>query len=279
MNIAQADFDFVCELVRTQSGIELERGKEYLVEARLSTLINREKIDSISALVLRLKTDPTGLLRRHVVEAMTTNETSFFRDLYPFEALKKQVLPNLIARRCGSKALSIWCGASSTGQEPYSIAMTLCESFPELANWRVTLIATDISTEMIERSRQGKYNQIEINRGLPARLQVKYFDKVGVEWQIKPRLRQMIDFREMNLAQKWPLMLPVDVIFLRNVLIYFNDAAKRQILSNIRQVLAPDGYLFLGCAETTLCLDDSYERIEMEKTSCYRVKRAAAVAA
>jgi chemotaxis protein methyltransferase CheR len=279
MAIAKADFDYVCDLVRTASGIVLEAGKEYLVDARLTTVIRQQKIDSIGTLVTRLRADRSDPLHRLVTEAMTTNETSFFRDHHPFEAFKKVVLPELMARRNATKTLSIWCGASSTGQEPYTIAMTLCESIPNLRDWRLTFIATDISAEMIARSKAGKYNQIEVNRGLPATMLVKYFEKHGLEWQIKEPLRKMIDFREMNLTHNWSSLPPMDVVFMRNVLIYFDTDTKRAILGRLRQVLKSDGSLFLGCAETTLCLDDAFERTAIEKSGCYRLRSAAMVKA
>jgi len=210
---------------------------------------------------------------------MTTNETSFFRDLHPFEALKRVVIPNLVASRAASKSLSIWCGATSTGQEPYTVAMILRETIPQIDQWKLTFIATDISSEMVARCRGGKYSQIEINRGLPATMLVKYFDKQHLEWQAKESLRRMIDFREMNLLQTWPAMPPMDIVFLRNVLIYFDQPTKQEILRKMRGLLKPDGVLFLGCAETTLSIDDAYERVEIEKSGCYRLKHAAAAAA
>jgi chemotaxis protein methyltransferase CheR len=278
MAIATTDFEYICGLIRTKSGIVLETGKEYLVEARLTALIRQQKIDSLATLVAKLRSNPNDPLHRLAVEAMTTNETSFFRDHHPFEALKSTVIPALMAKRAGTKSLSIWCGASSTGQEPYTIAMTLCEAIPKLSEWKLTFIATDLSAEMVARSRAGKYNQIEVNRGLPAPLMVKYFERNGLEWQIKEPLRKMVDFREMNLTTSWPLLPQMDIIFMRNVLIYFDTETKKTILARTRQVLKPDGYLFLGCAETTLCLDDAYERMQIEKSGCYRIRQTPTLA-
>ncbi len=273
MAIATSDFEYICGLIRTKSGIVLEAGKEYLVEARLTALIRRQKIDTLATLVAQLRSNSNDPLHRLAVEAMTTNETSFFRDHHPFEALKSTVIPALMAKQAATKSLNIWCGASSTGQEPYTIAMTLCEAIPKLSEWKLTFIATDLSAEMVARSQAGKYNQIEVNRGLPAPLMVKYFERHGLEWQIKEPLRKMVDFREMNLTTPWPLLPQMDLIFMRNVLIYFDTATKKTILAQIRQVLKPDGYLFLGCAETTLCLDDGYERTQIEKSGCYRIRQ------
>ena len=279
MAIDKSDFEFVRDLVRANAGIVLEDGKEYLVEARMTGMIRQEKLASVAALVARLRAHPGDPLLQKVVEAMTTNETSFFRDVHPFDALKKAVLPALLARRAATRSLSIWCAASSTGQEPYTIAMTLCEAVPALESWKLNFLATDISSEMVARSRAGTYNQIEINRGLPAALMVKYFEKHGLEWRAKQRLRDMVQFREMNLTQAWPAMPPADIVFMRNVLIYFDANTKREILMKLRRVLQPDGYLFLGCAETTLCLDDAYERLQVEKSGCYQLRRPAAVRA
>jgi chemotaxis protein methyltransferase CheR len=279
MAIAKTDFDFICDLVRAKSGIVLEPGKEYLVESRLGALIRKHKLDSIAALVSQLRANSRDPLHQATVEAMTTNETSFFRDRHPFEALKKVVLPAVLSAHAATKSLSMWCAASSTGQEPYSIAMTLCDVLPTIDQWNINFVATDISTEMITRSAEGKYNQIEINRGLPASLMVKYFDKVGLEWQVKEPMRRRIQFRELNLTRDWPGLAMMDIIFMRNVLIYFDSQTKQSILKRVRSVLKPDGYLFLGCAETTMCLDDSFERSQIEMSGCYRIKQAAVKAA
>jgi chemotaxis protein methyltransferase CheR len=275
MSIAAAEFSFISALVHKRSGILLEPGKEYLVEARLAPIVRQEKIESIGALVTRLQAEPASPLVQKVVEAMTTNETSFFRDAHPFEALRRVVIPQVMEARKAQKTLSIWCAASSTGQEPYTIAMTLREHFPALATWKLTFIATDISAEMVRRSREGKYSQIEVNRGLPAALMVKYFQKQGLEWQIDASLRSMIDFREMNLTTPWTLMPPMDIVFMRNVLIYFDQPTKKDILGRVRRIMKPDGFLFLGCAETTMSLDDSFERVQVDKSGCYRMRGAA----
>jgi chemotaxis protein methyltransferase CheR len=279
MAIAASDFQFVSDLVRRKSGIVLEAGKEYLVEARLSALVRHEKVESIEALVARLRASASDVMNRKVVEAMTTNETSFFRDIHPFEVLRKQVIPALVASRAVSRSLSIWCAASSTGQEPYTIAMMLSEAIPNLREWKMTFVATDISTEMVARSRAGRYGQIEINRGLPAAYLVKYFKKDGLEWQVSDALRSMIEFRTMNLTEAWSGVPTADVVFMRNVLIYFDTATKREILGKARRVLKPDGYLFLGSAETTMGLDEGFERAPFEKSGCYRVRSAVATAA
>jgi chemotaxis protein methyltransferase CheR len=277
VDISKIDFKFVCDLVRRRSGIVLEAGKEYLVETRLGAVARRMNIASLDALIVRLRASDDASLETQVIEAMTTNETSFLRDLHPFAALKSSVLPEIVKSR-PNKELSIWCGASSTGQEPYTIAMMLHEAIPTIAAWKLTFVATDLSGEMIARSKAGRYNQIEISRGLPAPLLVKYFDKQGTEWVVQDKLRQMIEFREMNLTTPWPSLPACDLIFMRNVLIYFDPETKKQILAKCRRLLRPDGYLFLGGAESTMGLDDHYERVTLDKAGVYRLKAAAQAA-
>jgi len=271
MAIIGADFEFVQDLVRVKSGIVLEPGKEYLVESRLLPLARKEGFASISDLVAGLRRGPVNGLHYRVVEAMTTNETTFFRDYKPFELLRTKVLPELVSRRGSTRSFSLWCAASSSGQEPYSIAMLLREHFGFLSTWRVDLIASDISREMLARTRQGRYSQLEVNRGLPAAYLVKYFRKEGTDWQVRDELRQMLSLREINLADPWPAMPQLDIIFMRNVLIYFSVESKKEILAKARRLLKPDGYLFLGGAETTLNLDDNYEAVPGLAT-CYRVR-------
>lgn len=274
MSISAPDFDYVRTLVCDQAGIVLENGKEYLVESRLGPLAKRSGYASLDSLVAALRrSDAT--LRRTVVEAMTTNETTFFRDIEPFEALRKHVVPELLAARSASKELKIWYGASSTGQEPYSVVMMLLEHFPQLATWNVTHHATDINLEVLERARQGKYNQIEMNRGLPVTYLVKYFQKCGLEWQLKSIVRDRVRFEQMNLVKAWPTLPVFDIVMLRNVMIYFDIEAKKQILGKIRRQLKPDGYLFLGGAETTMGLSESFQRMQFDRAGCYRTSEAA----
>jgi chemotaxis protein methyltransferase CheR len=269
MAISQAEFDIVRTLIRTDAGIVLEPGKEYLVEARLGPLARREGLASTSELIARLGRI-RGALHTKVVEAMTTNETIFFRDIEPFEVLRKEVLPQMIEARRASRRLHIWCGASSTGQEPYSIAMTLLD-MPELATWTVDILATDISTDVLARAKGGLYSQLEVNRGLPAAQLVKHFEKKGLEWQISEKVRKMVRFDYLNLMKPLPPMSPPDIVFLRNVLIYFDTTDKSAILTRIRGAMRQDGFLFLGAAETTRNLDDRFERLPFSKTGCYRI--------
>lgn len=272
------DLTFVCDLVRRRSGIDLDSAKEYLVEARLLPLSRKLGLASLDMLLTKLK-QRDAAIERDAVDAMTTNETSFFRDIHPFEALKKSILPELIARRAGEKRLNIWCAASSTGQEPYTIAMLLRENFPQLASWNVTFIASDLSRDVLKRAKAGRFSQLEVSRGLPAPLLVKYFTKQGLEWEIAPALRDMIDFREINLLEPWPSMPLLDVVFIRNVLIYFSTETKKPILERIRSRMRPDGALFLGVAESTMNVDEQFVRAPQEKSGCFQIKSVARAAA
>jgi len=270
--VTAEDYAYVANLLRERCALVLEPGKEYLIKARLTPVAQRNKFESIPLLINRIRREQPHGLMTEVVEAMVTTETSFFRDIHPFETLKKTVLPELIERRRGLRQLNIWCAASSSGQEPYSLALLLKEHFPELASWRVNLSATDISQEMLQRSRAGRYSQLEVNRGLPTPLLLKWFRQEGVHWQLDDQIRNMVSFSPLNLATPWPAMPPWDLIFLRNVMIYFDNAVKTQILGRAARVLGQDGYLLLGGSETTLSLDDSFARIETLKAGFYQLK-------
>ena len=270
MSLSQAGFDFIRTLVQQRSAIALDPDKVYLAEARLLALARREGFGSVAAFVEHLRTAPANGLHQQVVEAMATNETSFFRDHHPFEGLRQVVLPELLRRRAAERRLSIWCAACSSGQEPYSVALLLREHFPQTAGWQLRLLASDLSDEMLERARQGRYSRMEVNRGLPARLLVKYFEQQGADWCLRADVRRMVEFRRINLAEGWPALPALDVILLRNVLIYFDVPTKKAILNRVRQVLRPDGFLFLGGAETTLNLDDAFERVPLDRAGCYR---------
>ncbi|MSR63057.1 MAG: protein-glutamate O-methyltransferase CheR [Planctomycetes bacterium] len=272
--MSEQDFGFLRTFLREQSSIQLEPGKEYLAECRLTPVARALGLKDIAELVALIRRGTSVDARRRSLEAMTTNETSFFRDVHPFETLRDHVLPEIVRARAGERALNIWCAASSSGQEPYTIAMVIREHFPQVAGWRVRIIGTDISTEMLRRTREGRYSQLEINRGLPARLLLKYFERQGLEWQIKKELRDMVDAQEVNLAKRWPSWPIFDVIFLRNVLIYFDVATKREILGRARKLMRLDGALFLGGAETPMGLDDSLKRTQAGPSWCYRLAAA-----
>jgi chemotaxis protein methyltransferase CheR len=272
MSITTSDFQFVAQLVRQRAAIVLETGDEFLVESRLALLARRQSFPSLDGLIRTLRDGANEQLLGDVVEAMTANETSFFRDPLVFDALKQSVLPELIIARRPRRQLSLWCAAASSGQEPYSMAMLLRESFPETKDWSIRLTASDISHEMLARAREGVYSQLEVNRGLAPSWLTRYFEPDRTEWIIKDELRRMIDFKQINLIDSWPPLGPCDLILMRNVLLYFDRAAKRSILAKVAKVLAPDGLLVLGAAETAIDLSDLFDRISFDRLSCYRRK-------
>lgn len=272
MSISPQDFDFVSKLLRAECAIVLEKGKEYLVESRLAPICRDKGFPTLEGLVAALKGNADSGLKQQVVEAMTTNETSFFRDIEPFENLRKVILPEIIEKRTASRTLNIWCAASSTGQEPYSIAMLLREHFPQLNDWKISFIASDISQEVLARAKSGRYSQLEVNRGLPVTYLVKYFKKEGTDWFINEDIRKMIRFEAINLVKPFSIISDIDLVMIRNVLIYFEVDIKKNILAKIRKIMKPDGFLLLGAAETTLNLDDNFIRRAVGKGSCYVLK-------
>jgi chemotaxis protein methyltransferase CheR len=267
------DLEYIRLLLREEAAIDLEHDKGYFVEARLDVLATREGFPSSSELMAGLKLGKHDGLRLKAVEAMTQNETSFFRDARPFEELRRSILPDLIARRAEHRRLKIWSAACSSGQEPYSLALMLLEDFPELGDWDVSILASDLSTEMIDRARAGRYSQVEVNRGLPAALLIEHFRRDGLEWMIEEPVRRSVEFRTINLAGQWPTMAGLDLIVLRNVLIYLAIDGRKDILAKAAGALATDGYLWLGTAETTINIDDRFERVEPECGSIYRLRR------
>jgi chemotaxis protein methyltransferase CheR len=271
VSITGEDFEYMRTFIRARAAIALDPGKEYLVETRLQPVALREGFADLAALVRRLRAGPPAALELAVVEALTTNETSFFRDWRPFEALRTSILPDLLARRASSRRLNVWSAACSGGQEIYSLAMLLREHFPQLATWEVALHATDLSTEMVERTRAGRFTQLEVNRGLPAPLLVKYFKRDADAWCVDPSLRALVRASQLNLAGLWPTLPMMDLVLLRNVLIYFDVPTKKLVLDHLRQKLAPGGVLFLGTAETTLGVTEGYVCAEAAGTTFFRV--------
>lgn len=259
MNLSPRSFAYVAELVRREAAIVLEPGKEYLVEARLQPLARAGGFAHLDAYVTHLQTHAGYAARADVVEALTTNETSWFRDREPFDVLVSHVIPDLMARNAGRRKISVWSAACSSGQEAYTIAMLLHEHVVS-RGWQVEILATDIAPSMVARTREGRYSQLEIGRGLPAPLMVKHFQRAGTQWQVSDQLKSMVRVQTMNLATPFPPMPVFDLVFLRNVLIYFDQPTKRSVLQRARQVMSPDGYLFLGGAETTLGVDESWHR-------------------
>lgn len=273
-DLSTIDFDFIRDLLHREAAIVLEAGKEYLAENRLQPLVRRHGLAGIGDIVSRIRNGDRAL-SVEVVDALTTNETSFFRDSHPWDALRDQWLPELVEKRRATKSLNVWFAAASSGQEPYSFAMLLHEHFPEVVrDYTVRLIATDISPSMLERCRSGRYSQLEVNRGLPARLMVEYFERDGLDFVAAPELRDMLELRELNLAQarQWYALPRVDLVFCRNVLIYFDVPTKQAIFSQIHRQLNPDGLLLLGASETTIGLTEDYQLEMQGKTTCYRPK-------
>ena len=269
MTVAAPTFQYVRELVHRESAIVLVPGKEYLVEARLTPVARALGVATVDALVDRLRTRPDRTLQAQVVEALTTNETSWYRDGDPFTALRTVVLPEITARPGFDGTVRIWSAACSSGQEPYTIAMELAE-LPAPRPVRGQILATDLSAAMVRRTEAGRYSQLEVNRGLPAPKLVRYFVRQGTEWQIDPKLRAMVTARTMNLAVPFPALGSFDIVFLRNVLIYFDVPTKQGILRRIRSVMRPNAYLFLGSAEVTVGIDDTWLRTSVGRCSFYR---------
>jgi len=275
MPINDVDFQYIRQLVRTRTSVSLTEDKAYLVESRLTSLAQQVGLSSVSQLIQKLRIQSFDDLHLQVIELMMTTETWFFRDSYPFEAVRERILPELINKRQNQRSLNIWCAASSSGQEPYSLAILLKEHFPQLASWTISLIASDISHKMLNKARQGNYSQHEMSRGLSPYLREKYFQLRGKEWQLTTEIRQMIAFRQFNLIESWTPMPLMDIIFLRNVLIYFDVEMKQAILAKVRQLLKPDGYLFLGGGETTINLDRAFKPVRFNKAIYYQVSMTA----
>jgi chemotaxis protein methyltransferase CheR len=251
------DYEYLQKILKDRSGLVLSADKKYLLESRLMPLARKAGVAGISELVQTMKAGSEPMIS-DVVEAMTTNETFFFRDKTPFEHFQNTVIPDLIKARAGKRSLRIWCAAGSTGQEPYSLAMIMKELGGALTGWRVEIVATDLSPEVLEKSRTGVYTQFEVQRGLPIQLLVKHFTQTGTTWQLNADMRAMVQFKQFNLLQDYAHLGKFDVIFCRNVLIYFDQATKTDIFSRFAKVSEADGYLFLGAAETVIGLTDRY---------------------
>jgi chemotaxis protein methyltransferase CheR len=264
-----ASFARIQALVKERAAIVLEPSQEYLVESRLEPIAKARGYRNVDEMCQYLRSAGADLVSE-LVEAMTTNETSFFRDHAPFEALRLHVLPDLITRRAEVRQLDMWCAASSTGQEPYSVALLIREHFPELDSWNVRILATDLSKSVLEKARAGRYRQVDINRGVCATYLGKYFKRDGNEYEIDREVKKLVRFEEVNLIQNWPLLPTFDLIFLRNVLIYFDVEAKRSILTRAHRQLTPDGYLFLGGSEALPGDDLGFDRLPIARAGCYR---------
>lgn len=274
MSVRREDFDYIRTLLKEHSGVSLEDGKEYLLEVRLSTLYGEMKVESIAEMVEVLRRDGNAALRERVLNSLLTNETYFFRDIHPFEMLRTEVLPELFAVRASKKHLRIWSGACSTGQEPYSVAMLVNDLLERFPGFTVEIVATDISEENLERARAGKYNHAEVNRGLPAQMLIRHFTKKEAIWEVNESIRRMVSFRRLNLFGSWAGIDRADLILLRNVLIYFDQDAKKEIIARIRRNVAKDGAVILGASETVLGLSEEFHIVHSGKASLYRPKVA-----
>ena len=265
------DFEFIRKFIKDQAAIILEPGKEYLVESRLTPIAKESGFPSLDGLINEIRLRPTDDLKLKIIDSMTINETLFFRDIHPFEVLKNTILPELISKKSDRK-LNIWCAAASSGQEPYTIAMILKEHSEKLKNWNINFIASDISMKMLAKAKDGVYNQLEVNRGLPTSYLIKYFEKKGADWQIKKEIRDTVNFQKINLMNPWSIS-GMDLVFMRNVLIYFNVETKKEIFKRIENTLHADGYFFLGGSETTIGINNEFERIGVNKVPCYKLKK------
>ncbi|ABY29932.1 MULTISPECIES: CheR family methyltransferase [Methylorubrum] len=255
--MTEADFAFLRDYLRKRSGLSLGAEKRYLVESRLTPVCRRFNIATLTDLVGTLRVSREGPLEKAVVEAMTTNETFFFRDRAPFDLFRDVLLPKAIAARSPQRRLRIWSAAASTGQEPYSLAMMIQEAAAQLAGWQIEIVGTDLSTEVLEKARLGLYSHFEVQRGLPVQLLVKHFTQVGEQWRISPSLAGMVSFRPLNLLNPFEHLGQFDIVYCRNVLIYFDAPTKTDVLERIAKTLAPDGALLLGAAETVIGLTEA----------------------
>jgi chemotaxis protein methyltransferase CheR len=254
--MTELEFEYLRSFLKQRSGLALTAEKRYLVESRLTPVCRRFNLAALGDLIGALKLGQDGAIERAVVEAMTTNETFFFRDRIPFDLFRDTILPEALARNASKRRLRIWCAAASTGQEPYSLAMLLQEAGPKLAGWQVEIVATDLSTEVIEKAKLGLYSHFEVQRGLPVQWLIKYFTQIGEQWQIAQSLRSMVDYRQLNLLHSFTSLGQFDVIYCRNVLIYFDAPTKSDVLARLAAQLAPGGALLLGAAETVIGLTD-----------------------
>jgi chemotaxis protein methyltransferase CheR len=276
--VTPLDYDFLRNFLKTRSGLVLSNDKQYLIESRLMPIVRKDGLTGISDLVQKLKGPGSEPLALRVTEAMTTNESFFFRDKTPFDHFKDVMMPALIKARAAKRHLRIWCAAASTGQEPYSLAMILKEMGPQLAGWRIEILGTDLSGEVLDRAKAGIYTQFEVQRGLPIQLLLKYFVQNGDQWTIAPEIRSMVHYRTLNLLNDFSALGTFDIVYCRNVLIYFDQPTKIDVLNRTAKLTAPDGYLLLGAAETVVGLTESYKPVQ-DRRGLYMPAAKAPIAA
>lgn len=278
MSITPLEFDYVSGLIRRTSAIVLDRGKEYLIESRLQPVAESHGLKTVNELIRRLQNEsaPSSALQTEVTDALTTNETYFFRDVTPFETLRADILPPILEQNLMQRSLNVLSAACSTGQEAYSIAIILREHFPQLASWTIKIHAVDLCSTALARARAGRYSASEVQRGLPPEMLAKYFrPDEGGHWIVKDELRALVEFRQLNLLHAWPYTQPFDIVFLRNVLIYFDLPTKQAILSKARAHVQPQGILFLGGAETTINISPHWYPVRHAKATVYKPERRA----
>jgi len=264
------NFLFIRRLLKERAGLILGDSKDYLVRTRLAPTVRRLGLDDADQLIEEIRRNPSHPLREEVIEAMVTTETSFFRDVHPFETLQQVILPRLINARENEKQLRFWSAACASGQEIHSLAMLIEEFFPGLRDWKILFLASDFSRSMLKRTRDGLYSQLEVNRGIPARLLLKYFHREGLNWRILPSIRDKISVQQINLTEPLPSLPTMDIVFLRNVLIYFDVQTRHDVLAAIHRLLKPDGYLLIGGVETMIGLGEFFSREVIANTSIYR---------
>ncbi len=270
------DFNLLAKMIKDKSGLTLTKDKAYLLESRLLPVARKHQMKNLDELVMRLRTRQEQGLVRDVVEAMTTNESFFFRDIKPFDQFKQVVLPYLLQTRANAKSIKIWSAACSSGQEPYTLAMILKEERARLAGWHIEIVATDLSTEILAKAQAGLYSQFEVQRGLPIQMLMKYFKQAGDRWQIDAGLRDMIRFRPFNLLEDMTALGQFDVIFCRNVLIYFDQPTKQMVLERMARQLSQDGFLYLGGAETVVGITDKFQPMTNHRGIYHHANAAAA---
>ncbi|MCF6215632.1 MAG: protein-glutamate O-methyltransferase CheR [Emcibacter sp.] len=266
------DFELLSKILKERSGLVLSEDKVYLLESRLTPIARKKGMETLDDLINEIRLRRKEDLLREVTDAMTTNESFFFRDNTPFDLFKEDVLPALMKNRA-NKRLRIWCAAASTGQEPYSLGIILKEMEAQLSGWTIEIIGTDLSQDVLDKAKAGIYSQFEVQRGLPIKLLMKYFTQAGEMWQISEDIRNMVAYKPYNLLDSFGALGKFDVIFCRNVLIYFHQETKADVLNRLREQMPEDGTLFLGAAETVLGLTDKFKPVSgkrgLYKTSDY----------
>ena len=256
------DFDFLREMLKKSSGLVLSDEKQYLIESRLAPVVKKLNHDSLESMVAELRRNSSSMLKNQIVEAMTINESFFFRDKVPFDNFENTMLPKLIEQNAKTKQIRIWSAAASTGQEAYSLAMMLNEHKEKLQGWRIEIIGTDLCSEALEKAKSGVYSQFEVQRGMPVKYLVKNFEQTGSIWHISPHIRSMVKFRQFNLLDSFSVLGRFDIIFCRNVLIYFDKDTKSDILSRMSKQANPSCYLVLGASETLVGISKDFDRVE-----------------